>query len=239
MSRIAKADVNRTLEAAAARLTQAGGADGRVSRAEAKTAVKGLEGTEKKLVDIFFKFVDNRDFKKGAQVTTADITRAVAYAKEKMVAKYDLNNNGLSTTEVKKMSLTGKLAVDLARELKAAASTPSAVDGGATFLEFRENLTTQISKTPVTEASQVDALLKKQIISACHQSSYEDVKTLADAFEAVDEGDFVVCEVKDKATGELYTSIDYGAGDNTYGAIFKKGESKPVAAIHDGEIIKL
>lgn len=237
MSRIAKADVNRALELAASRIQDAGGADGRVSRAEMTRALKGLTGTEKKLADVFFKFIDHRDFKKGAQVTKSDIDRAVTYAKQKLVAKYDLNNNGLSATEVKKMSLTGKLAVDLARELKAAAG-PSALDAGS-FLEFREEATTTLSRTEVTDASQVDALLKEQLITACHQSTYEHVRTLADAFGAVDAGEFIVREVKDKKTGQLYTAIDYGAGDSTYGAIFKKGSATPAASIHDGEIVKL
>lgn len=237
MSRIAKADVNRALEVAAMRIQDAGGADGRVSRAEMTKALKNLTGTEKKLADVFFKFIDNRDFKKGAQVTKTDIDRAVAYAKQKMIAKYDLNNNGLSSAEVKKMSLTGKLAVDLARELKAAAAGQTALDAGS-FLEFKEELTTTLSRTDVTSASQVDALLKEQIIAACHQSTYEHVTTLAEAFEAVDQGEFVIREVKDKKTGELYTSIDYGAGDSTYGAIFKKGSATPAAAIHDGEVQK-
>ncbi len=237
MSRIAKADVNRALEIAATRIQDAGGSDGRVSRAEMSAALKGLTGTEKKLADVFFKFIDHRDFKKGAQVTRSDIDRAVTYAKQKLVAKYDLNNNGLSASEVKKMSLTGKLAVDLARELKAAAAGTNALDAGS-FLEFKEDLTTTLSRTDVTSATQVDALLKEQIIAACHQSTYEHVRTLDDAFAAVDQGEFVIREVKDKKTGQLYTAIDYGAGDSTYGAIFKKGEATPAAAIHDGEVQK-
>jgi hypothetical protein len=40
-----------------------------------------------------------------------------------MVAKYDLNNNGLSKDEIKEMSLTGKRAVELAEALKGSAST--------------------------------------------------------------------------------------------------------------------
>ena len=237
MPRIAKAEVNRALELAAMRITDAGGADGRVSRAEMTKALKGLTGTEKKLTDVFFKFIDHRDFKKGAQVTSADVTRAVNYAKTTMVAKYDLNGNGLSDSEVKKMSLTGKLAVSLAKELKAAAAAKGALDEG-TFHEFLEKVTVS-SRTQVTEPSQVDALLKQQLIAACHQSSYTDVATLADAFEAVDQGEFVVSQVKDKKTGELYTAVDYGAGDNTYGAIFKKGSATPIVSIHDGDLERI
>ncbi|MDP1825488.1 MAG: hypothetical protein Q8L48_19675 [Archangium sp.] len=237
MPRIAKAEVNRALDLAAMRIKDAGGADGRVSRAEMAKALQGLTGTEKKLTDVFFKFIDHRDFKSGAQVTSADVKRAVAYAKTTMVAKYDLDHNGLSATEVKKMSLTGKLAVTLAKELKAAAAAKSPLDEG-TFSEFLEKVQL-VSRTDVTTPSQVDALLGKQLISACHQSSYTDVKTLADAFEAVDQGEFVVSQVKDKKTGELYTAIDYGAGDNTYGAIFKKGSVTPIVQIHDGDLARL
>jgi hypothetical protein len=200
-------------------------------------ALKGLTGTEKKLADVFFKFIDHRDFKSGAQVTSKDVDRAVKYAKTSMIAKYDLDHNGLSAAEVKKMSLTGKLAVTLATELKAAAAKTTALDAG-TFGDFLDQVTTT-NRTDVTSASQVDDLLKKQLIAACHQSSYSDVRTLADAFDAVDQGEFVVRQVKDKKTGETYTAIDYGAGDNTYGAIFKTGSAKPVIGIHDGDFEKL
>jgi len=126
MSRIAKAEVNRALETAAKTLVRIGGADGRISRAEVKNALATdrVPRNQVGLVDIFFKFVDNRDFKKGATVTEADIKRAVTYAKQHMIAKYDLNNNGLSKDEIKEMSLTGKRAVDLAKALKATMPEP-------------------------------------------------------------------------------------------------------------------
>jgi hypothetical protein len=126
MARIAKADVNRALDHVAKSLVKAGGEDGRVSRADMKKALPTLTTAEKKLADIFFKFVDHRDFKAGAQVTAKDINRAVGYARTHMVAKYDLNNNGLSKDEVSKMSLTGKRAVDLAKALKAAGAAAAA-----------------------------------------------------------------------------------------------------------------
>lgn len=236
MSRIAKADVNRALEVAAMRITDAGGADGRVSKADMTKALKGLTGTEKALTDVFFKFIDNRDFKAGAQVTKGDVDRAVKFAKEKMIAKYDLNSNGLSDTEVKKMSLTGKLAVSLAKELKAAAANQSILDTAGSFYELKQTATT-VSRTTITEGAAVDDLLKQQLITACHQSTYTDVRTLADAYEAVDQGEFVITELKDKKTGKLYTAIDYGAGDSTYGAIYEKGSATPAKSIHDGDLM--
>ena len=120
MTRISKQSVYAALERAAKNITDAAGDDGRISRTDMKTKLGELSGTEKKLTDIFFRFMDHRDFKAGAHVTKADVDRAVAYAHEKMVDKYDLNHNGLSQSEIAKMSLTGKLAVELAKQLKGA-----------------------------------------------------------------------------------------------------------------------
>lgn len=130
MSRIAKADVNRALDTAGKTLIKIGGADGKISRAEVKSALATDKVARKQapLVDILFKFVDNRDFRKGAQVTASDVKRAIEYAKKSMVAKYDLDNNGLSKDEIKKMSLTGKRAVDLAKALKASAARPTTAE---------------------------------------------------------------------------------------------------------------
>lgn len=121
MPRIAKADVNKALSVAAKVIIEAGGQDGRTSRAEMKAKLTELPKEQRALADIFFRFVDARDFKKGAQVTAKDVNRAVAYAKTHMIAKYDLNANGLSRDEISRMSLTGKRAVDLAKALKTAA----------------------------------------------------------------------------------------------------------------------
>ncbi|MBN2361871.1 MAG: hypothetical protein JXR83_20640 [Deltaproteobacteria bacterium] len=126
MPRIAKADVHAALERAAKNISDAKTPDGIVSRNDIKDKLGELDGTEKKLTDIFYRFIDHRDHVAGARITQKDIDRAVAYAKEKIVDKYDLNRNGLSRDEIAKMSLTGKLAVELARELKKAA----AVEGG-------------------------------------------------------------------------------------------------------------
>ena len=238
MSRIAKADVYRALEQAAKTIVTAGGPDGRTSRADLKAAVAGLTGTEKKLVDVFFKFIDHRDFKSGAQVTDKDVKRAVAYAKEHMVAKYDLNANGLSSSEVKKMSLSGKLAVDLAKTLKDAGVKPSEgmLKKWDTFYELTENVASEGRKDyTVADSAKISPELAAMMIEATHQSTYTDTVTLADAFDAVDQGEIVVRTLKDKATGEKLIAIDYGAGDNTYGGIFDL-KGKLVASIHDGDI---
>jgi hypothetical protein len=242
MPRISKTDVNKALELAGKKIIDAGGADKKVSRADVAKALGSLNGTEKKLVDVFFKFVDHRDFKKGAQVTASDVQRAIAYAKDHMVAKYDLNANGLSKPEIAKMSLTGKLAVELAKALKAAAVDPAPSRGGVvvegkSFYELRQEISVT-SETRFTTATGIDSTLQKQIIEACHQSTYTDVRTLADAFNTVDQGEFVVRNFTDPANGKKYTAIDYGAGDSTYGAIFEAGKTTVALSIHDGDLMK-
>ena len=122
MPRIAKSDVHAALQRAAQHIQDAAGPDGRVSRADIKAKLDTLKGTEKNLVDIFFRFIDHRDHVPGAVVTKKDIDRAVDYSKEKLIDKYDVNNNGLSNNEISEMSRTGQLAVQLSKELRMAAT---------------------------------------------------------------------------------------------------------------------
>lgn len=114
--RIAKADVHKSFEDAGQIIINAGGRNGRTSRVEIAGTVENLSGSQKTLVDVFYKFIDHRDHKKGAQVTATDVTKAVDYAKAKLVDKYDLNQNGLSKSEIAEMSTTAKLAVEVVRE---------------------------------------------------------------------------------------------------------------------------
>ena len=119
MARIAKGDVNAALLRVAQHINNASGDDKITSRADMKAKLETLEGTEKQLADIFFRFMDHRDYKSGARITEKDVEKALAYAKDRMVDKYDINNNGLSKSEINEMSRTGQLAVQLAKELKA------------------------------------------------------------------------------------------------------------------------
>ncbi len=120
MSRIAKAEVNQALTLAARLLTEAGGADGRTSRADVKRALPALPPAQRALVDAFYKFIDARDARPGAQVTRSDIAEAVEFAKQELIAKYDVNQNGLSKAEIAQMGQVGQLAVALAKALRSA-----------------------------------------------------------------------------------------------------------------------
>ncbi len=124
MTRIAKADVHAAMARVAQHMVDAGGADGKVTRTEMRAKLEMLQGTERALADVFFQFIERRDGVANNAVTDREITAALDYAKEKLIDKYDTNKNGLSKGEINKMSRTGKLAVQLAQEIKAAKDTP-------------------------------------------------------------------------------------------------------------------
>lgn len=127
MSRIAKSAVYASFDRAASLLRAADtGHDGRISRAEVRQALTQLSGTERELVDMFYRFVDHRDAAPYAKVTATDLSKAVAYAKAHMVDTYDVNHNGLSSAEIARMSRTAQLTVELAKETKAAAAAAAA-----------------------------------------------------------------------------------------------------------------
>lgn len=123
MARLAKADVHAALERAGQNIITAAGDDPFVSRKDIRNFLNSLTGVEKSLTDIFYRFIDARDAEKGARVTKKDVEAALEYSKEKLIDQYDLNNNGLSSAEIERMSTTGKLAVAFARILKEQASS--------------------------------------------------------------------------------------------------------------------
>lgn len=236
MTRIKPTAVHAALDQAASRITEAAGDDAKVSKAELKAAVAELTGTEKKLVDVFAGFATKRAGSPAGGLSERDVADAVAYAKVSMISKYDLDGDGLSPDEVKKMSKTGQLAVQFAEELGLSdVEAGPLTAGGESWYELRERMTIG-SRVTLTDPAGIDLTLKQQIIAATHQSTYTHVKTLADAFEAVDMGEFAITEFTDPASGKAYVGIDYGAGDSTYGAIFEAGSDTVAFAIQDGGV---
>ncbi len=127
MPRVAKTDIHASLARAAELIRQSDrGGDGVISRADIKAKLATMEqGTERALVDMFYRFADHRDHKPNARITAKDLEKTLAYAYEKLVNQYDTNKNGLSKAEIAKMSTTAQLAVKLAQETKLAERTPS------------------------------------------------------------------------------------------------------------------
>lgn len=114
MARIATQDVHAALRIAADHLIEAGGPDKRVSRKDVEQKLDTLDGVERALTDLFFRFIDHRDYEAGAVVTVTDVEEGYLYAIEHLIDAYDVGAAGLSVDEVAKMSTIGKLAVALA-----------------------------------------------------------------------------------------------------------------------------
>ncbi|MCI4671851.1 MAG: nuclease A inhibitor family protein [Bacteroidia bacterium] len=125
MARLSKQKVHAALDKAAQNILNAAGNDPIVSRKDIRAKLMELEGVEEELTRTFYRLIDHRDAKPGARITQKDIDDTLAYAKEKLVDAYDFNNNGLSKTEISKMSLTARLAVRFAKLLDQQASTDS------------------------------------------------------------------------------------------------------------------
>lgn len=83
-----------------------------------------------------------------------------------------------------------------------------------------------------------DSLLAEQIVIAVRQSAHEDVQDVADAFTRVDGGEINQIEFWEGTSSRAVTVIEYGAGDNSYGAVFAHGSTTMVTRIQDGDFYK-
>lgn len=90
----------------------------------------------------------------------------------------------------------------------------------------------------LTSSAGLSALDGQRIVIAMHESAHTDVQTVDDAFAAADQGEIDITQVTQLATGRTFTLVDYGAGDNTYGAIFTDPTADIAAAVHDSDFYR-
>jgi hypothetical protein len=88
----------------------------------------------------------------------------------------------------------------------------------------------------LTAASTLDANEERQVLASMRSSSHGDVSTLAEAFAAVDDGVIHQTELWDASNRRAFTAYEYGAGDNSFGAIFDFGVTRVAATINDGDL---
>ena len=122
MSRVAKHDFHAAFDKLASNIKNAAGKDGVISRNDMKNALPLIEdAVERKATDMFARFSDHRDAKKGARLTGSDVDKTLKYAKEHLVDPYDNDkpNNGFSKKEISLMSTTAQLAAIMAKQNKA------------------------------------------------------------------------------------------------------------------------
>lgn len=80
-------------------------------------------------------------------------------------------------------------------------------------------------------------VMDQRIIAALHESAHTDVTTIAEAFDAADGNEIDIVRIYDLLGARAFIAIEYGAGDNPYGAIFTDGAAATeVASLHDSDI---
>jgi len=121
-------------------------------------------------------------------------------------------------------------------EIRACTAAPRSCVLGRTYHEaqYMPDLTL-VSRRTITKATQVNRpFLKDQILIAVNQASYE-VSTLEEAFAAVDQGELIYSTYR-HSDGRQFVAVEYGAGDNSYGAFFAANSATMVANIGDGDL---
>ncbi|HEU0036209.1 MAG TPA: hypothetical protein VFQ53_36600 [Kofleriaceae bacterium] len=110
---------------------------------------------------------------------------------------------------------------------------------GSTYGDIAGNPALQIINTLEVTAANVDTLSaadQAKLVRAVQQSSHTDVMTPAEALSRVDQNTINVTFIAEPAARRAFIAFEYGAGDNSYGAIFERRGDAMVSAIHDGDL---
>jgi hypothetical protein len=95
-----------------------------------------------------------------------------------------------------------------------------------------------LDEAHITSIEQLaDGLSRAQLVLAVQQSSHSDVTTAEQALSRVDERTVRRLSLLEPTSGRRYTALEYGVGDNSYGAIFIEGTQEIAARIHDGDYL--
>ena len=138
-------------------------------------------------------------------------------------------------------STRGKFALTIACE--GAGCAPPPVAGGCVFGETYHDLAgnpaLQLhnrSKITAANLATLNPIDQQRLVVAVQQSSHTDVTTPAEALARVDQGEVNVTWLAEPAARRSFIAFEYGAGDNSYGAIFDR-HGGLVTSIHDGDLL--
>ncbi len=92
-----------------------------------------------------------------------------------------------------------------------------------------------VSDQTITTVTGLAPARAAQLLRAV-QEAFEEVTTPAAALAAVQDATVNVVTRRDAATGRTFVGYEYGAGDNSYGAIFEGDSATPVGEINDGDL---
>ncbi|HVV87894.1 MAG TPA: hypothetical protein VHE35_32865 [Kofleriaceae bacterium] len=108
---------------------------------------------------------------------------------------------------------------------------------GATFGDLLESTAYRITNDAQLHATDyLSPLDQQRVVLALQQSAHTDVMTVAQAFDAADQHVIRRLDLYDEAGGRAFTAFEYGAGDNSYGAVFAYGVPTIVAVDHDTDL---
>jgi len=94
---------------------------------------------------------------------------------------------------------------------------------------------TSVSDATIRSSVGVSSTRRAHIVRAV-QETHPEVRTITAALAAVDGGVVNERVRRDALSGRTFTAYEYGAGDNSYGAIFESSAAEPVGLIHDGDM---
>lgn len=87
----------------------------------------------------------------------------------------------------------------------------------------------------ILTSSALTELERQQLIAAV-ATTYDEVTTLAQALDVVDNQEVNQTQLWDASNRRAYIAYEFGAGDNSYGAILNAADTTIVAKIQDGEL---
>lgn len=92
-----------------------------------------------------------------------------------------------------------------------------------------------VTREVLTSPDGIGGVAADQIIRAVKETAHDDVTSVERAFEVVDEGIVNRTTLWDASNRVAYTAIEVGAGDNSFGAIFRWGTTDVATRINDGD----
>ena len=110
---------------------------------------------------------------------------------------------------------------------------PEACVLGASYQAF--SMLTVVSDATITSSAGISTTRRAHLVRAV-QETHPEARTITAALAAVDGGIVNERVRRDGVSGRTFTAYEYGAGDNSYGAIFEGASNTPVGLIHDGDM---
>jgi hypothetical protein len=92
------------------------------------------------------------------------------------------------------------------------------------------------NRTRWTSAAGLSDLDRRRVVLAVQQSAHSDVTTAEEAFARVDQREINAVYIYEPEAARSFVALEYGAGDNSYGAYFEGRTDVMVAGIHDGDL---